>query len=44
MAKLRANNAGLFVVPPIYAESMYQRSVYAQGGPAGSLRVNAPSP
>ncbi|MCX7041360.1 MAG: alpha-2-macroglobulin family protein, partial [Gammaproteobacteria bacterium] len=42
--KLRANNAGLFVVPPIYAESMYQRSVYAQGGPAGSLRVNAPSP
>ncbi len=42
--KLRANNAGLFVVPPIYAESMYQRSVYAQGGPAGSLRVNAPTP
>ncbi len=42
--KLRANSAGLFVVPPIYAESMYQRSVYAQGGPAGSLRVNAPSP
>ena len=42
--KLRANNAGTFVVPPIYAESMYQRSVYAQGGPAGSLKVTTPSP
>ena len=35
---------GRFVVPPIYAESMYQRSVYAQGGPAGMLQVTATKP
>jgi len=42
--KVRANNVGAFVVPPIYAESMYQRAVYAQGGPAGTLQVTAPKP
>jgi uncharacterized protein YfaS (alpha-2-macroglobulin family) len=42
--RVRANNAGVFVVPPIYAESMYVRSVYAQGGPAGTLQVIAPKP
>lgn len=42
--KVRANNSGKFVVPPVYAESMYERSVYAQGGPAGVLQVNAPTP
>lgn len=42
--KVRANNAGTFVVPPAYAESMYERSVYAQGGPAGTLQVTAPTP
>jgi len=42
--RIRANNAGRFVVPPIYAESMYQRSVYAQGGPAGMLQVTATKP
>jgi uncharacterized protein YfaS (alpha-2-macroglobulin family) len=42
--KVRANNAGTFVVPPIYAESMYDRSVYSQGGPAGTLQVTAPKP
>ncbi|MGO1073248.1 alpha-2-macroglobulin family protein [Lysobacter sp. CA199] len=42
--KVRANNSGKFVVPPVYAESMYERSVYAQGGPAGVLQVNVPTP
>lgn len=42
--KVRANNSGNFVVPPAYAESMYERSVYAQGGPAGTLQVTAPTP
>lgn len=42
--KVRANNVGAFVVPPVYAESMYDRAVYAQGGPAGRLQVAAPRP
>ena len=42
--RLRGNNAGSFVVPPVYAESMYDRSVYAQGGPAGRLQVASPTP
>ncbi|QWF15019.1 alpha-2-macroglobulin family protein [Lysobacter capsici] len=42
--KVRANNSGKFVVPPVYAESMYERSVYAQGGPAGELQVAVPTP
>ncbi len=42
--RVRANNAGTFVVPPIYGESMYERAVYAQGGPAGSLQVTAAKP
>ncbi len=42
--RVRANNAGRFVIAPIYAESMYQRSVYAQGGPGGLLQVNAAKP
>ncbi|WP_051885235.1 alpha-2-macroglobulin [Lysobacter antibioticus] len=41
---VRANNTGKFIVPPVYAESMYERSVYAQGGPAGQLQVDAPKP
>ncbi|MCI4566526.1 MG2 domain-containing protein [Lysobacter sp. CFH 32150] len=40
--RVRANNSGSFIVPPIYAESMYERAVYAQGGPAGTLQVTAP--
>ena len=40
--RVRAGNSGRFVVPPAYAESMYERAVYAQGGPAGQLLV-APS-
>ena len=42
--KVRANNSGRFMVPPVYAESMYVRSVYAQGGPAGRMQVDAPTP
>lgn len=42
--RVRANNVGAFVVPPIYGESMYDRGVYAQGGPAGTLKVVAPTP
>lgn len=40
--RVRANNSGRFAVPPIYAESMYERAVYAQGGPAGTLQVTTP--
>lgn len=42
--RIRANNAGRFVVPSIQAESMYERAVHAQGGPAGELQVTAPTP
>ncbi|MDR7133410.1 uncharacterized protein YfaS (alpha-2-macroglobulin family) [Lysobacter niastensis] len=42
--RVRAGNTGKFVVAPIFAESMYDRSVYAQGGPAGFLQVSAPKP
>ena len=42
--RVRANNVGSFGVPPVYAESMYDRGVYAQGGPAGRLQVAAPTP
>ncbi|HVR80990.1 MAG TPA: alpha-2-macroglobulin family protein, partial [Luteimonas sp.] len=40
--RVRANNSGHFAVAPIFAESMYERAVYAQGGPAGTLQVTAP--
>ncbi|HEY0505124.1 MAG TPA: alpha-2-macroglobulin [Lysobacter sp.] len=42
--RIRANNVGVFVVPPIHAESMYERSIHAQGGPAGTLQVVATKP
>ena len=29
--RIRAGNAGRFAVPPVYAEAMYERGVYAQG-------------
>ena len=37
--RIRPSNPGSFVVPPAYAESMYERSIYAQGGPAGNIEV-----
>jgi uncharacterized protein YfaS (alpha-2-macroglobulin family) len=40
--KVRANNVGTFTVPPVYGEAMYRPSVYAQGGPAGTITVTAP--
>jgi uncharacterized protein YfaS (alpha-2-macroglobulin family) len=42
--KVRANNVGTFVVAPVYGEAMYRPSIYAQGGPAGTLRVTTPPP
>jgi hypothetical protein len=42
--RVRAGNTGKFTVAPIFAESMYDRSIYAQGGPAGFMQVNAPKP
>ncbi len=41
--RIKATAIGQFVVPPAFAESMYERDVYAQGGPAGTLTVNAPA-
>ena len=37
--KIRPSNPGTFVIPPAYAESMYERSIYTQGGPAGNIEV-----
>jgi uncharacterized protein YfaS (alpha-2-macroglobulin family) len=39
---VRANNIGTFTVPPAYGEAMYRPSIYAQGGPGGTLTVVAP--
>lgn len=40
--RIRPGNAGRFVVPPVYAESMYERGVYAQGATGNALTVQAP--
>lgn len=37
--KVRPSNPGRFNVPPPYAESMYERTLYSQGGPAGVIEV-----
>ncbi len=42
--RAKAIAKGKFVVPPPYAESLYQRDIFAQGGAAGSLEVKAPAP
>jgi alpha-2-macroglobulin len=42
--RIKASSVGKFVIPPPYAESMYERDVYAQGGAAGSLTVESPKP
>jgi uncharacterized protein YfaS (alpha-2-macroglobulin family) len=40
--RIKATAIGAFVIPPPYAESMYERDVYAQGVPSGTLTVTAP--
>jgi alpha-2-macroglobulin len=42
--RIKASSVGKFVIPPPYAESMYERDIYAQGGPGGALTVEAPKP
>jgi uncharacterized protein YfaS (alpha-2-macroglobulin family) len=42
--KVRANNVGKFVVPPIQAEHMYDRRVYARGPSGATLTVTATQP
>lgn len=42
--RVRAGNTGHFIIPPIYAESMYDRAIHARGGPAGMMQVLAPTP
>jgi uncharacterized protein YfaS (alpha-2-macroglobulin family) len=42
--KLRANNVGKFVVPPIQAEHMYDRRVFARGPAGATLTVTATQP
>lgn len=37
--KVRPSNPGIFMVPPTYAESIYERGIYAQGGSAGTIEV-----
>lgn len=39
--RIRPSNPGTFQVAPAFAESMYERQIYAQGGPAGTLVVKA---
>ncbi|NZA24758.1 alpha-2-macroglobulin family protein [Luteimonas sp. SJ-92] len=40
--RIRAGNVGRFAVPPIHAESMYERVIYAQGAAGAALNVTAP--
>lgn len=40
--RIKATNSGRFVVPPAYAESMYERNVQARSAAGQSLTVNAP--
>ena len=42
--RIRAGNAGKFAVPPVYAEAMYERGVYAQGVGGTSVEVKAGAP
>lgn len=42
--KIRPSNPGTFNVPPAYAESMYERQIYAQAGPGGTLVVRPKQP
>ncbi len=42
--KIRAGNAGKFTVPPVYAEAMYERGVYAQGEGGTLIEVASSSP
>jgi uncharacterized protein YfaS (alpha-2-macroglobulin family) len=42
--KIRANNVGKFTVPPIQAEHMYDRRVYARGPAGAVLTVTATQP
>jgi uncharacterized protein YfaS (alpha-2-macroglobulin family) len=41
--KIRAGNAGKFAVPPVYAEAMYERGVYAQGAGGQPMEVGQPT-
>ncbi len=40
--RIRAGNAGRFAVPPVYAEAMYERGVYAQGEGGATIEVKSP--
>ncbi|MFC5473987.1 MG2 domain-containing protein [Paraherbaspirillum soli] len=40
--RIKATNSGRFVVPPAYAESMYERGVQARSAGGQSLTVEAP--
>ena len=42
--KIRAGNAGRFAVPPVYAEAMYERGVYAQGEGGQAIEVKSAAP
>ena len=42
--RIRANNVGRFALPPIVAESMYDRRVFARGPGGVVLQVLAPAP
>ncbi len=39
--RIRAGNAGRFAVPPVYAEAMYERGVFAQGVGGNRVEVTA---
>ncbi len=42
--RIRAGNAGRFAVPPVYAEAMYERGVYAQGEGGQAIEVVGAAP
>src|SRR5690606_6496339 len=39
--RIRATNAGRYAVPPIHAESMYERAIRAEGAAGAVLQVSA---
>lgn len=42
--RIKATNSGRFVVPPAYAESMYERGVQARSAGSKTLTVEQPTP
>ena len=42
--RIKATNAGKYVIPPAYGESMYERNIQARSIAGGTLTVVDPKP